>query len=157
MDERIYGSATEAAPAGRSWRVGVARGFRRRCPQCGEDRLFDGLLTARPGCGVCGLDFSGHRADDMPPYLTIFVVGHVMIPFVLLAERAFEPSTLFSILVWSILALGLSLALLPRIKGAVIGMQWAHEMHGFGPGDDWADAPAPEVDAGAAAPWREKV
>jgi uncharacterized protein (DUF983 family) len=31
-----------------------------------------------------------------------------------------------------VLALALSLALLPRVKGALIGWQWALRMHGFG-------------------------
>jgi uncharacterized protein (DUF983 family) len=33
---------------------------------------------------------------------------------------------------WSALALVWSLLMLPRIKGALVGMQWAHRMHGFG-------------------------
>jgi hypothetical protein len=38
----------------------------------------------------------------------------------------------------------LSLWLLPRVKGALIGLQWAFRMHGFGSGPDPAAfTPAP--------------
>ena len=40
-------------------------------------------------------------------------------------------------------ALVLSLVLLPMIKGALIGLQWALRMHGFGAGPDPAD-PMPD-------------
>jgi uncharacterized protein (DUF983 family) len=33
---------------------------------------------------------------------------------------------------WLPLAVALSLWLLPRIKGAIVGLQWAFYMHGFG-------------------------
>jgi uncharacterized protein (DUF983 family) len=32
----------------------------------------------------------------------------------------------------------LSLYLLPRLKGALVALQWAKRMHGFGPGPDVA-------------------
>lgn len=143
MDQKDYGDAPEAAKARRSWRTGIARGWSRRCPSCGEGRLLKGLLTVRPSCDHCGLDLSGHRADDLPPYLTIVVVAHLLVPMVLVAERNFDPPMTLSIVIWCLAALGLSLLLLPRVKGAVIGLQWANEMHGFGDGEGWAERPAP--------------
>ena len=37
-------------------------------------------------------------------------------------------------LIWLIVTAGLSLLILPRIKGAVVGYQWALRMHGFAAG-----------------------
>ncbi|MGR3542092.1 MAG: DUF983 domain-containing protein, partial [Hasllibacter sp.] len=62
-------------PLGRS----LARGLRRRCPRCGEGRVLDGYLTLRTECGECGLDLSRVRADDGPAYLTILLVGHLLV------------------------------------------------------------------------------
>lgn len=133
-------------PSGRSWRLALRRGFGRACPRCGGAPLYEGFLKVRRSCASCGLDFTGHRADDLPPYLTIFVVAKLITPLLLLSERLWTLSTVGSILVWSVTATALCLLLLPRIKGAVIGLQWANEMHGFGPGPGWSDRPAPGAD-----------
>ena len=140
VEERSYGGG---APE-RSWTTALRHGLALKCPCCGEDRLLRGWLKVRPSCGSCGLDYSGHRADDLPPYLTILVVGHLMIPGVLFLERAYAPPAIVSVLILSSLAIVISALLLPRMKGAVIGIQWANEMHGFGDGDGWAERPAPD-------------
>ena len=115
----------------RSWPKAVVNGLSRRCPCCGEGDIFEGYLRVRDQCEQCGLMLSGHRADDLPPYLTIFAAGHLLIPLVLFTENMFEPSVLTSTIIWCAAALALCLYLLPRFKGAVIGLQWANRMHGF--------------------------
>ncbi|MBK9082024.1 MAG: DUF983 domain-containing protein [Rhizobiales bacterium] len=80
---------------------------------------------------------SHQRADDAPPYITISVVGHVVLAALMIVEQSFEDVPLwvhFSI--WPALALGLSLWWLPAFKGATIGHQWALRMHGFGEGKE---------------------
>ena len=44
----------------------MKRGFRGRCPRCGEGKLFRAFLKVDNNCSVCGLDFTPHRADDLP-------------------------------------------------------------------------------------------
>jgi uncharacterized protein (DUF983 family) len=85
-----------------------------------------------PQCTGCGTELHHHRADDAPPYFTILAVGHIVVPAMLLLERMVEPPSWVHTVLWLPLVLVLSLALLPRIKGALIGFQWAHRMHGFG-------------------------
>ncbi|MCI4663198.1 MAG: DUF983 domain-containing protein [Neomegalonema sp.] len=145
MKERHIGGPAETAVGSQSRSLidALKRGAMKRCPRCGQGHLFHGLLKVRGACGSCGLDYSGHRADDLPPYLTILVVGHVLTAGVLFMEENYAMSTMFSIAFWSVVATCLSLLLLPRIKGAVIGLQWAYGMHGFGEGDGWAEQPAP--------------
>ena len=58
----------------------MKRGFRCRCPRCGEGKLFRAFLKTANNCSVCGLDFTPHRADDLPAYLVIVVVGHIVVP-----------------------------------------------------------------------------
>ena len=60
------------------WR-GMLRGFRLRCPNCGEGRLFRSFLKVADHCSECGEEFHPHRADDFPAYLVIIVVGHAIV------------------------------------------------------------------------------
>ncbi|MDU8927131.1 DUF983 domain-containing protein [Alisedimentitalea sp. MJ-SS2] len=113
----------------------LRRGWRRRCPNCGAGPLLKGYLKVHDDCSVCRQELHHQRADDGPAYLTILIVGHLMAPmlhFVFSTWRP-EPLTLFTI--FAIGCITLSLYLLPRLKGAMIGFQWAREMHGFGKGD----------------------
>ncbi len=109
----------------------LLRGWRKRCPNCGEGGLFDGYLKVHDSCGTCGQALHHHRADDGPAYLTILVVGHLMAPLLHLTFSHFEPDPLSVAVGFSAFCVALSLYLLPRMKGAVVGIQWAKRMHGF--------------------------
>lgn len=108
------------------------RGWRRRCPNCGTGPLLKGYLTVRRECPVCGEALHHHRADDGPAYLVILIVGHLMAPAILVAFVAFRPDPLVLATAFTIGCVGLSLYLLPRLKGMIVGLQWAKRMHGFG-------------------------
>jgi uncharacterized protein (DUF983 family) len=112
------------------WRA-MQRGFRFRCPNCGEGDLFRAYLKTHEQCSVCGQDFHHHRADDLPAYLVIVIVGHIIVPGILTVERNFAWSYLAHMAVWLPLTFGMSLALLQPVKGAIVGLQWAFRMHGF--------------------------
>ncbi|TWB37660.1 uncharacterized protein (DUF983 family) [Nitrospirillum pindoramense] len=112
--------------------VGTAmmRGMRRCCPNCGAHTLFVGYTKVAPVCTNCGLETGNFRADDAPPYFTIFVVGHIVVGAALAVEQNFHPPLWVHAALWGPLTLGLSLALLPLFKGAVIGVQWAMGIRG---------------------------
>ena len=40
--------------------------LRCRCPRCGQGKLFQGVLTVRERCPVCGLDLREHDSGDGP-------------------------------------------------------------------------------------------
>ncbi|HWJ20037.1 MAG TPA: DUF983 domain-containing protein, partial [Geobacterales bacterium] len=82
-------------------------------------------------CSACGQDFTPHRADDLPAYLVIVIVGHIMVPTILLIETDYSLSTALQLSIYLPLVLVLSLVLLQPVKGAVVGVQWALRMHGF--------------------------
>jgi uncharacterized protein (DUF983 family) len=107
------------------------RGFLQRCPACGKGALFGRYLKVRDTCPACGEALHHQRADDAPPYFVILVVGHVIIGGVLFLERSLAPPTWVHLALWLPLTLIALLALLPRVKGALIGLQWALHMHGF--------------------------
>ena len=110
----------------------MLRGWRRRCPNCGSGPMLRGYLKVRENCPVCGEALHHHRADDGPAYLTILIVGHVMAPLILIAFTKLRPDPLTLAAVFSVGTVALSLFLLPRLKGALVALQWAKRMHGFG-------------------------
>lgn len=116
----------------RSLLSAMLRGFARHCPECGKGSIFGGYLSVNPTCPSCGLKLEGHRADDAPPYFTILIVGHIIVPGMLLFEQLRHPPEWQHMIIWLPLTLVLCLTLLPRIKGSLIGLQWAQRMHGFG-------------------------
>ena len=109
----------------------MKRGFRCRCPRCGEGRLFRAFLKVDNKCSVCDLDFTPHRADDLPAYLVIIIVGHLTVPAILWIETDYSPPVWLQLSIYLPFVLFASLALLQPVKGAVVGMQWALRMHGF--------------------------
>lgn len=94
--------------------------------------MFGRYLKVDDHCSACGLELAGHRADDAPPYFTILIVAHIVVPLMLLLEQRAQPAEWVHLALWLPLTVLLSLWLLPRIKGALIGLQWARRMHGFG-------------------------
>ncbi|MBM3529395.1 MAG: DUF983 domain-containing protein [Alphaproteobacteria bacterium] len=107
------------------------RGLFGRCPACGEGRIFRAFLKVADNCPACGEELHHHRADDFPAYVVIVLVGHIVVPLVLIAETNFAPSYFFHMTVWPALTLGLGLAFLQPVKGAIVALQWALGMHGF--------------------------
>lgn len=129
----------------RPLRPAMLRGWRRRCPNCGEGSVLSGYLSVRDACPVCGEALHHQRADDGPAYLTILIVGHVLAPVMLFSYKTWRPEPVVMAVVLSLGTVALSLYLLPRIKGALIALQWAKRMHGFGapPRNDPANAGVP--------------
>ena len=109
----------------------MKRGFRCRCPRCGVGKLFGAFLKTADNCSACGLDFSPHRADDLPAYLVIVIVGHIVVPVALWIETNYSPAVWLQMAIYLPLTFILSLLLLQPIKGTVVGLQWALRMHGF--------------------------
>ena len=114
----------------------MLRGAMGKCPACGQGSLFSGYLKVREECPHCGEALMVQRADDGPAYLTILIVSHLGAPLLLWVFVAYRPSALSMLLGFGLGAIVLSLALLPRIKGGFVGLQWARRMHGFGTGPE---------------------
>ncbi|MBW7920896.1 MAG: DUF983 domain-containing protein [Rubellimicrobium sp.] len=125
------GTAPHDHPADRPFGTALRRGFRRRCPACGQGPLFKGYLKVVDECTVCREDLTPQRADDGPAYLTVLVVGHILAVLLHFGWKWFRPDPFVFAAIMAITAVGLSLWLLPRFKGMIVGIQWSKRMHGF--------------------------
>ncbi|WP_298494643.1 DUF983 domain-containing protein [uncultured Maritimibacter sp.] len=120
----------------RSVKQAIWRGWRKKCPCCGTGPLMKSYLKVRDTCTVCGEELHHQRADDGPAYLTILVVGHLLVPFFHFGYVRFRPDPMVFSAILAILAVAMSLYLLPRFKGLLVGVQWAKRLHGFGSGEN---------------------
>lgn len=120
-----------ALPA--TYKAAMLRGALGKCPRCGEAKMFDRFLKPTTCCPGCGQDWTLHQADDFPPYISIFITGHVMAPVMI------ELGSSDSLPMWAKLVLCLAIAsvlmmsLLQPAKGAIIALQWWMGMHRFDP------------------------
>ena len=123
----------ESTRAERPLLKALANGAMCRCPHCGKGKLYSSYLKVADHCDVCGEELRYHRADDFPPYIAIFIVGHLLVGWMLHAEMSGPVDPMFY--VWTMVpaSVVLPLAMLPSIKGMVVALQWATYMHGFDP------------------------
>ncbi|MGH6866251.1 MAG: DUF983 domain-containing protein [Methyloceanibacter sp.] len=134
----------EGEISGAHWHAGRSTGFRPvlrsilrgtclRCPACGIGAMFRRYLKVSDACPRCHEALHHHRADDAPPYFTITIVGHIVVGLVLAVEMAYRPPLWLHAALWLPLTVILALLILPPVKGALVGLQWALLMHGFDP------------------------
>ncbi len=136
METQVFGGEHHTGRRARPVWQAMWNGLRCRCPKCGEGNLFSGFLSVVPSCAACGEEMHHHRADDLPAYLVVAIVGHVIVGAFMGVEAASSLSTWQHLAIWAPLTIIMSLALLRPVKGAVVGLQWANYMHGFGGEDD---------------------
>jgi uncharacterized protein (DUF983 family) len=108
----------------------ILRGFRNRCPNCGHGALLAGYLLPHETCSSCSEPNGEIKAHDAPPYITILVVGHIVVPLLVIVEQMASPPTWVQLSIWLPVTLLLTLGLLPRIKGAWMGFMWTLRLKG---------------------------
>jgi uncharacterized protein (DUF983 family) len=122
-------------PADRPLGRALARGASGRCPVCGEGKLFSSFLKPVPHCGSCRQSWEAQRADDLPAYIVVLLLGHLIVPLMIEVNAAFDVSMAVQAVLWPGLAAVLAILLIQPVKGAVIALQWSRRLHGFGAAD----------------------
>lgn len=108
----------------------LLRGLLRRCPNCGVGTVLEGYLRVRECCPHCAEPLGHIRADDGPAYFTMLISGHVVVPLVLVIEQTWQPP-MVPLMIGAVGGMGVLIwRLLPRIKGAVLGLMWALRLKG---------------------------
>lgn len=106
-------------------------GLSGKCPRCGKAPLFRQWLKPVERCAACGQDWSLQRADDFPPYVSIFVTGHLMAPLAVLLLVDFHFSAGATLAAVLPVATVTMLGVLQPAKGAIIAAQWWLGLVGF--------------------------
>ena len=127
-----FGGTNTDRPLGRS----VIRGLSNRCPACGSGKLFRAYVKPVDHCASCGEEIFHQRSDDLPPYIVIMILGHVLVGGYMMTDLVFPASSWVQLAIWVPIGLLTSILTLQPVKGGVIGFQWALRMHGFGGHDD---------------------
>jgi uncharacterized protein (DUF983 family) len=109
----------------------LLQGFLGHCPHCRKGRMFRAFLKVADHCELCGEEFFHHQADDLPAYLVIVIVGHLIVGTLLAVEAMGIFGYWTETAIFVPLTLALSVALLQPVKGAVVALQWRLGMHGF--------------------------
>ena len=121
----------DASQQDRLVKPALLRGWKRKCPNCGSGPMMDGYLAVRDECAVCSQELYHQRADDGPAYITILISGHILAPLMLVIFEWYRPDPLLLAVCFILIFITSALFLLPRVKGAFIGLQWAKRMHRF--------------------------
>ena len=102
--------------------VALLRGARGLCPSCGQTRAFAGYLRVVPICAACGAPLGEVRADDAPPYFTVFITAHVVVGAMFMVYQAYDPPFWLQAAIWLPVTVIMSVVLLRPIKGATLGL-----------------------------------
>jgi uncharacterized protein (DUF983 family) len=100
----------------------IGRGLLGRCPACGKSHLFNGFLRVVTECTNCHAPLGLARADDAPPYITILITGHIIVPLLFMVDRMSELSTLVMSAIFLPLTFFMALGLLRPVKGGTVGL-----------------------------------
>jgi uncharacterized protein (DUF983 family) len=103
----------------------ILRGLKGQCPACGKGELFWKYLKVNGRCEACDHDLARYPADDGPAYLTIVLVGHLIVAPLLLFPIVWRSPPIFSLPLIMIPLAVLTLLILPRVKGGWIGLMYA--------------------------------
>lgn len=103
-----------------------AAGLAGRCPRCGRGHLFKGFLSLNPRCEECGLDLGFADSGDGPAFFIMSIVGILVVALALYVEFAYTPPIWLHLVLWSSLAIGMSLAMARPAKGLMIALQFHH-------------------------------
>jgi uncharacterized protein (DUF983 family) len=106
-------------------RRSVVRGLTGRCPACGKGALYGKYLKVNGRCESCDTDLARYPADDGPAYLTIILIGHLIVAPMLFFPIVWRSNPAYSLPVILIPLTALTLTLLPRVKGGWIGLMYS--------------------------------
>lgn len=119
----------ELLPKRSKWES-IKRGLRRKCPCCGEGKVYKSYLKIVDHCPSCKEELGHIRSDDMAPWATILILGHILGPIMVHVERNMAPPLWLSLSIFFPIIIVATLAILPTAKAACLGLMWSLRMKG---------------------------
>ena len=104
----------------------IIAGLTCACPRCGRGKLFQGFLSLRSCCDVCGLDYSFADSGDGPAVFIMFLAGFIVVFAALVTEVVYQPPLWVHAALWLPLILIVTLSPLRPMKGLLIALQYHH-------------------------------
>lgn len=106
----------------------IKTGWACKCPRCKQGDLYSSALTmsVRDQCPVCGLDLAANDSADGPAVFLIFILGFALVPLALILDAFFTIPLWVHALLWSAVAIGLTLGMLRPVKAYIIALQYKH-------------------------------
>jgi uncharacterized protein (DUF983 family) len=123
QDENAFMTEKPADSLSGSIRAGLAC----VCPRCGKGKLFQGFLTPRPRCDICGLDYGFADSGDGPAVFIMFLAGFIVVGAALVTEVVYRPPFWVHAMLWLPLILIVTLGPLRPMKGLMIALQYHHK------------------------------
>ena len=100
-----------------------------KCPKCHEGALFKPgwNMEVNETCPHCQLALSAHNdSADGPAVFLIFILGFLLVPLALLLEVALSPPLWVHAVLWTIIALGITIGSLKPLKAYIIALEYKH-------------------------------
>ena len=94
--------------------------------------MFRGLLTLRPDCPVCGLDFRNSDTGDAGAVGVIMVLGALVVGMAFWVDFRFEPPLWVHAIIWPVVTLPLAILIMRPVKAALVAAQFRHRPHEMG-------------------------
>ena len=100
--------------------------LRCRCPRCGSGKLFTGLLTLRPACPVCGLDFGQSDTGDAGAVGVLILLGAIVIGLAFWVDFRFSPPLWVHAILWPVVTIPLAVLITRPMKAFLVAAQFRH-------------------------------
>ncbi len=111
----------------------LVRGYRGLCPSCGKGRLYAAWMKPHAKCPQCNEALHHASPGAAAALFAIPFAMAIVCLYGWLLELVVEPPLWAEVAICEAIGLHLVLAALPRIKGALIALEWACWMGGFDP------------------------
>ena len=107
------------------WRRVIWRGLCRRCPRCGDGRLFKAWYTLEERCDACDLEYESRDGDT---WAFMYVTTAGLTGFIIVGMLLLRPPSVFvGRLVVAMTAIVLIFMTLPYRKGVAIAIHFISE------------------------------
>jgi uncharacterized protein (DUF983 family) len=105
-----------------------------KCPRCGQGDLYKSAfsLSVQDKCPECGLILAENDNGDGPAVFLIFILGFLLVPLALIFEQIFSPPLWVHAVLWTVVALGITLGSLRPLKAFIMALQFKHRPGGPG-------------------------
>jgi uncharacterized protein (DUF983 family) len=95
-----------------------------RCPRCGQGPLFSGLITLRPACTACGLNYDKMDVGDGFVVPILMVLGFTVVGGAIWFDFTYNPPLWLHAVIWPPVTLVLAVLMTRYLKSFLAVQQY---------------------------------